>query len=49
MSEIESNFDYNSAQVVEAVKLIKKFELMNPVELFEYIILIKKPDNQIEK
>jgi hypothetical protein len=35
--------------VIEAVRLIKKFELVNPVELFKHRILIKKPQNQIEK
>jgi hypothetical protein len=49
LKEIKLNFDYNSAPVRQAVMLIKKFELMNPVELFKHIILIKKPKQQIEK
>ncbi len=43
------DFDYYSAALRQAMKLIKKFDLMSPVELFKHRILIKKPEKQIEK
>ena len=45
----ETNFDYYSAEAMQAIKLISTFELMNPIQLFENRIKKLKPANEIER
>ena len=42
-NEIKPNFDHNSAENIEAIKLINFLTLMCPIKLFKKRILIKKP------
>jgi hypothetical protein len=44
LNEIEPNFNYTSAEAVEAVKLRKTFELINLANIFEKQISFKKPE-----
>ena len=48
-NEIKTNFNHNSAENIEAIKLINYFTLMCPIELFKKRILIKKPNELVKK
>jgi hypothetical protein len=49
LSQTEPNFDFTSEEAVEALKLIKTFESINLVKLFEKLISFQMPEILIKK